>query len=219
MTKTVLSILMFFMLIQSAKPQNQAEALALVDALKEKMMEVVRYEANVTIQVDVDFINIKERQARVTFQQPDQFDLKTTGFTLLPRKGAEMEYLQLLYGNHTALYEKEDTVGGHETSVVKIIPMTDETDIILAQIWIQKDNPRLLKMNTFTKSNGSFTMRFFYADHPFDMPDKIEITFDIKSFMLPASLSGDLKALEKKITEEKTQGKVILTYSDYRVNE
>ena len=74
-------------------------------------------------------------------------------------------------------------------------------------------------MYSYTKNNGAYTIIFKYTDHPFDLPDTVEVLFNIKNMMIPGSLTGDFEALSEKIKEGDTEGKVTLDYSNYVVND
>ena len=191
---------------------------SILNAFREKALKVHDYKAKISIKVDVDFINIKERKGVVFFEQPDQFKFSAGGFALLPRKGMEMEYLKLLQSDYTAIAAGKKEIRGKKTQVIKVIPNSDSTDIVLARMYITPDTKMLYRVISFTKSSGNNTVDFYYADHPYDLPDKLVVEFDIKNQKLPVSLTGDLEAIGKEMEEEQTRGKVIINYSDYEVN-
>jgi hypothetical protein len=192
---------------------------ALAKAIAEKMNKVEKYSADVLIKVDIDFVKIEERRAQVFFEQPDKFDIKAKGIALIPKKGTEMEYLQLLNGDFTAIYEKTEVIDGITTQVIKVIPLGSDSDIVLAQLWIDEEHLRIERMQTFTKSTGSYLVDFSYTDHPYDLPAMIRVEFDVKNMSLPASMTGDLESLSKKLEKKgMTKGVVILEYSNYKVN-
>ncbi len=198
---------------------SQLSAEDLSWAVAEKMQRVEKYEADVLIKVDVDMVNIKDREARIFFEQPDKFEVKAKGIALLPRKGAEMEYLALLNEEFTAIEEGTEVLDGVTTRLIKVIPMGSDSDIVLARLWIDEENLRIEKMETFTKSSGTYLVDFAFADHPYDLPDSIRVEFDVQDMSLPAAMTGDLEALSKKLDRKgATRGIVILEYSNYKVN-
>lgn len=185
---------------------------------REHMLQVHDYKAKVNIKVNVDFINIKDRKAVVFFEQPDKFEFSAGGFALLPKKGMEMEYLELLQTDYTAIGAATKVIDSVKTQAVKVIPNNDSLDIALAKMYLNPETKRIHRMQTFTKESGSYTINFSYAEHPYDLPDQLEIIFDVKNQKLPVSLTGDMKSIGKKIKESKKRARVIIDYSEYVVN-
>ncbi len=214
--KNIFYLLLFLPLLNAQTHTNPS---VLAKAVAEKMQKVEKYTADLLIKVDVEFVKIEERKAKITFEKPDKFEIKARGIALLPKKGIEMEYLELLSSEFTAIDEGMEEVEEVNTRLIKIIPTGSELDIVLAQLWIDEQNLRIEKMQSFTKSSGSYLVDFSYADHPYDLPAKIKVEFDVKDMSLPASMTGDLEAMAKKMEKKGvTKGKVILEYSNYKVN-
>jgi hypothetical protein len=210
-----ISILSFFSQILIA----QMDAQSLVKSLTKKIQEVDNYSVDILVKVDVEFIKIEDRKAKVFFEKPDKFEIKSSGLLLLPKKGVEMEYLQLLNTEFTAIDEKKEDIDGVQTRLVKVIPMGSDIDIVLAQLWIDEQKMRISRMKTYTKSSGSYTIDFSYNNNPFDLPSAIRVEFDVKNMTLPSTITSDpqdiMKNLEKKGV---TKGVVYVTYSGYEVN-
>ncbi len=214
---SIIYILLFFPLIFTIKAQE--DPVELMKAVAAQMQEVEKYNADVLIKVDVEFVKIDERKAKVFFEKPDKFEIKAKGIALLPKKGAEMEYLELLNSDFTAIEEGTEELDGTETRLIKVIPTDPGMDIILARIWVNEDALRIERMQTYTKSSGSYLVNFSYADNPYDLPSKIKVEFDVEDMSLPASMTGDFESLSKKLERKGvTKGTVILEYSNYEVN-
>ena len=163
--------LVVFGLLISMAVFSQPDPEVLIQGVAEKMRLVDNYRADVLIKIDVDFIKIKERKAVVYFEKPDKFDIKVKGLVLMPKKGSQMEYLDLINQEHTAIYTGEDTL-----------------DI-------------------------------FYSGHPLNLPDRIKISFEMKGYKIPASMTGDIIETAEGIKKDEiTQGIVWLEYSNYIVN-
>jgi len=213
------NIIFLSLLLPLLNAQNYKDPSALAEAVAEKMQKVEKYSADLLIKVDVEFVKIEERRAKVFFQKPDKFEIKAKGIALLPKKGVEMEYLELLSSDFTIIDEGVKEVDGINTRLIKVIPSGSEMDIVLAQLWIDEQHLRIEKMQTYTKSSGSYLVDFSYADHPYDLPAAIQVEFDVKDMSLPATMTGDIEAMAKKMEKKGvTRGKVILEYSNYEVN-
>jgi len=215
-----MKILLFIpILFISFVTYSQPDPEALIEAVSEKMKLVENYRADLLIRIDVDFINIKERSAVVYYEKPDKYDIKVKGLVLMPKKGSRMEYYDLINSEHNAIYTGEDTLMGKDVSTVKIIPVSDASEIILAKLWIGKDDNLIHRMQSYTQESGSYTLDIFYANHPLNLPDKIKVTFDMKGYKLPATMTGDYDEMAESIQKsEITKGVVWLEYSNYVVN-
>jgi hypothetical protein len=193
----------------------QDKSAQILESFKNKMEQVENYSVEVLIKVEVDFIKIKDRKATVTYTKPNQFDFKAEGFTLLPKRGLEMDYMKIMEEGYTSIYIKEDTVNRKETSMIKVIPDNPETEIILAEMWMDTTHLLLQKMRTYSRNTGSYTIYFYYSNHPFDLPDKLVVEFEVKNSKIPASFSGDLDAVLTPKKEGSSKGRVIIQYSGY----
>lgn len=214
--RAVLPVILFLQIINPSFAQDNSRKI--LQSFKEKMDQVESYTVDALIKVEVEFIKIKERKAKVTYTQPNHFDFKAEGFTLLPKKGMEMEYLKIMEEGYTSIYVKEDIVNGTTTSLIKIIPDSPEADIILAEMWMDTTTLILQKMQTYSKNSGSYTIHFYYADNPYDLPDKLIVEFEVQNSKIPASFSGEIDALAKPKKEGKSKGRVTIQYSNYEVN-
>ncbi len=186
-------------------------------ALKEKMEMVEKYTVDALIKVEVDFINIKDREAKISFEAPDQFDFKSKGFALLPKKGMQMDYIKMMDGGFTSILVKEEKMRNVTTNLIKVIPDDSSGDIVLAEMWVDPATSIMHRMRTYSKGSGTYTINFFFADHPYDLPDRVEVTFEVKNNKLPVSITGDFESLGKKAEEGSSEGKVIVEYSNYEV--
>jgi len=198
---------------------SQPDPEVLIREVAEEMRLVDNYRADVLIKIDIDFINIKERKAVVYFEKPDKFDIKVKGLVLMPKKGAQMEYFNLIKQKHTAIYTGEDTLKEQGAHTIKIIPISDSSEIVLGKLWIGKKDHLIHRMQSYTKTSGTYTLDIYYAGHPLNLPDKIKISFEMEGNRIPASMTGDMTELIERVEqEENTQGIVWLMYSNYVVN-
>jgi len=129
--------------------------------------------------------------------------------------------LSLLKEEHTAIYDREDTIDGHKTSVIKVIPLGDASNVILSTLWIDQSVNVIRKIESTTKTGGTFSIELRYDKslNNYPLPSSMIFTFNVDRMQIPKGLSGDMSSDEKKKDENKsTTGKVYITYSDYKVN-
>ena len=213
-TLRIIILLVTFTFIAKAQ-----DAEPILNKLVNKLEKVKPYTVDLTINIDVEFLKIKERKAKLVYNGPDDIDINSDDFMLMPKNGAQMEYLGIIKNRSAAIYEgTEKDSKGNTLTKIKIIPGKNKDGVILANMVIDEKTNRLLKMKAFTESNGSFISEFEYGNNLYDMPSKVLLEFDMKNFQIPAHLSGDIDAVGKKnaTKKETTTGKVVITYTGYK---
>lgn len=215
-------IYFFLLLFPSFAYAQSRDGAAILEQVKEKFYTIKEYEANVKIKVDVDFVKIPVKQGLIWFMQPDKVKVKIPGFSLLPKRGMNFTPNQLLTGNYTAIFIREEKLGEYNTYVIKVIPDEEADDIILSTIWVDQQRMVIRKLETTTKSEGTISMVFRFGPvvKKYDLPDEIIFTFDLRKNELPLGLTGDFENTEPRDKKSKnTKGTVTITYLEYFVNQ
>jgi len=215
--KKYFSILFFFFTIVNLNAQPNADDI--IKKIGEKWSKINKYSADVLIKVDVESIKIKDRKAKVTYTKPDKFEFKAEGFLLLPKKSGHSDFMSLLTKQSNAIFVKEEVINNITTYFIKIIPVDPNSEVVLAEVWIDKKDSRLVKMKTYTRQSGSYIINFLYAGNPFNLPSQIIVEFELKAMKLPGKISGDLEELNKQMQKKGSKGKVTMIYTNYKVNQ
>lgn len=213
-TLKIIALLLAFTFVTSAQ-----DAEPILSKLVSKLEMVKPYTVDMKINIDVEFLKIKERKAKLVYNGPDDIDVSSEDFMLMPKNGAQMEYLNIIKNRTAAIYEgTEKDSKGNVLTKIKIIPSKNKDGVILANMLIDEKKNRIVEMKAFTESNGSFISEFEYGNNLYDMPSKVLLQFDMKNFQIPAQFSGDIGGAAQKNTEKKetTTGKVVITYSNYK---
>jgi len=215
-------IFSLFLLLPSMVQAQSKDGTAILEQVKEKFYTIKEYEANVKIKVDVDFVKIPVKQGLIWFMQPDKVKVKIPGFSLLPKRGMNFTPNQLLTGDYTAIFIREEKLGEYNTYVIKVIPSDETDDIILSTIWVDQKRMVIRKLETTTKSEGTISMAFQFGPvvKKFDLPDEIIFTFDLRKNELPLGLTGDFENTEPRDKKSKnSKGTVTISYLEYFVNQ
>ena len=204
----VLSIFFSSVIIHSQSESAKNKILL----VKENLEKVPPYNCDVKINIDVSFINIKERYGKMTFLGPNDIDYKLKGFAFLPKK--EMGGISSDLFNSDFIAVPLGNENGND--IIKVIPMDINADIVTGQFWINNQN-LINKMIIITKDKGSYTASFTYADIPYNIPSTIEMTFDVKNQKMPALLTGDLESYSEEIQDvnEISKGKISIKYFNH----
>ena len=168
--------------------QGQTSHDELIKGLRSKMNEITGFEADALIKVDVDFIDISDREVKVKYTAPDQFEFDAKGIALMPKNGMKMEYFSMLNAENIILPAGEEVIREIQTQKLKVIPESIDSDIVLAQLWMDPQTHRILRMHTFTRESGSYIIDFFFPKGSSILPSKIEVTFDIENLSAPAQM-------------------------------
>ena len=216
--KNLFLILIFFISIPFAQSKDPD---VILDNVRKNFNRVQDYEVDVKIKVDVSFLKVPETEAKIYFKQPDKIQFHSESFALLPREGLNFSPISFLKDEYTAIYDREDTIDGKKTSVVKVIPLGEGGNIILSTLWIDQSVNAIRKIETTTKAAGTFSIELKYDQsvNNYPLPSLMIFTFNVDKMQIPKGFSGDVSSEEKKKDEKKsTTGKVYITYSNYKVN-
>lgn len=203
---------------QNHKPED------VLEMVKENFSKVKDYEVNVKIKVDVNFLKVPDSQAKIFYKQPDKIKLKSEGFALLPKEGLNFSPYSFLEGDYTSIFDKEQVVEGHPCYLVKVIPLGDRGDLILTTLWIDKAEYIIRRIESTTKTNGTFSIYLKYDNNlKYPLPSSMVFTFNVQKMQMPKEITGDMneqngEEKEKGNTDKTTTGRVYINYSDYRVN-
>ncbi len=213
--KKVLCILLLLSISCRGQSKNPD---VIIKNLKEAFNIVKDYSVDVKINVDVNFIKVPEMKAKIFFKQPDKVHIESEGFAMLPRDGLYTSPLSFLNNKYTAFYAKDEILDGHNTSVVKIIPLNDKGDLILTTLWIDQSKEVIRKIESSTKLNGTFTISLSYNNNmKYPLPDSMVFSFNAGKLNIPFEPGqGEIGGSRKK--PKVLEGKVFIKYFNYVVN-
>ncbi|OGU59875.1 MAG: hypothetical protein A2V66_05060 [Ignavibacteria bacterium RBG_13_36_8] len=172
------------------------------------------------IKVDVDFLRVPETKAKIYFKQPDKVHFDSEGFAMLPKQVFNIFPSKLLEGDYTTIYVRSDVLDSNSVDIIKIIPLSDSSNILLSTVWIDTKSSVIRKIETATKSSGSVTTLLDYdKNFEYPLPFKIEIAFKMQG----ANISSDhdhtiIKEKRAIIGRQNLEGTVVITYDNYIVN-
>ncbi|HEX9251485.1 MAG TPA: hypothetical protein VF870_04550 [Ignavibacteriaceae bacterium] len=217
-----LLISLLFILIQFGYSQSK-DPNEIINAVITNFNKVNDYQVDVKIKVDVEFIKVPETKAKIYFKQPDKVHLEAEGFAMLPKNGMEFSPSSFIKKDYTAVYEQDVDLNGFKTSIIKVIPLGNEGEVILSTLWVDQKNQVIRKVESTTKTNGTFTIDFTYDEKiKYPLPVKIVFSFNMDKMNIPATISGETSTekpdKKNKSSDSRTRGKVIVNYSNYLVN-
>lgn len=215
--KLTLTLFIITVSLFAQKPDPET----ILENVKNEFEKVDDYQVNVQIHVDVEFLKMPDRQATIFYKKPDKLHIESENFTLLPKSGLNFSPLGFLSYKYTAFYVREDTLNSRKVSVIKVIPIEGDAEVILSTFWIDTERNLILKIESSRKPQGTFTVDLEYLKTVgnFWLPSSIVFTFNLEPALLPGKIAEEFyKGKNNDDSKDKT-GKVYLYYSDYKVNQ
>ena len=199
---------------------------ALLKKVKAKLDKVTDYEASGKMKLDVSFINAPESKVTIYFKKPNKFRVKKAdGISILPKGGVSVNMATLLPGTaYQTVPGGRAVVDGVTTTIIKIIPTDDKSDVVLNTLYIDDKEAVIRKAITTTKENGTYEVAMNYGKYiSWGLPDKVIFSFNTKDYKLPKGITfeyekgGERKQEDKDKTKNK-KGSVTIKYESYKIN-
>jgi len=205
--------------VSTTKAQTADELLAKVKA---KMDKVNDYIATGKMKTDVVFIKAPIANIKSYFKKPDRFAIKRDGgISLLPKGGVSVNVSSLLLtDDYTAIDAGQTTIGAVPLRIIKLLPLSETSDVVLTTLYIDANNFLIRKASTTTKDNGTFDMEMQFGKYAdWGLPDKVIFSFNTKDYKLPKGITLEYDDGTKKPELPKNKkGKVEIIYSSYIIN-
>jgi outer membrane lipoprotein-sorting protein len=196
----------------------------LLKKVKAKLDQVNDYVAEGQMKTDVAFIKAPAGKMKVYYKRPNKFRLRRDGgISLLPKGGVSVNMNTVLENSdYTAIDGGETVIGSTKVKVAKLLPLDDNSDIVLTTLYIDVANVLILKSVTTTKENGTYDMQMSYGKFAaYGLPDKVSFSFNTKDYKLPKGISMEFDTGENHAGADKLKnkkGKVDIIYSSYIIN-
>jgi outer membrane lipoprotein-sorting protein len=219
MKKIILLLLVFAFTVAGF---SQTTADDLVKRVKAKMDKVNDYTASGKMKTDIVFIKAPVSNIRAIFKKPNRFAIKRDGgVSLLPKSGVSVNLSSLLLTEeYTAIDAGQSTIGSIPVRIVKLLPLNENSDVVLTTMYIDEKGLLIRKASTTTKDNGTYDMEMQFGKYAeWGLPDKVVFSFNTKDYKLPKGVTLEYDDGSKKPELPKNKkGKVEITYSSYTIN-
>ncbi len=195
----------------------------ILEKVKTEFNKIEDYTVDVKVKLDVDFLKMPDREAKIFFKKPDKIHIESDGFAMLPKQGLNFTPLGLLNSNYTSFYVREDTIDGRVVSVIKVIPLEGDSDVILSTLWVDTQRNIVLKIESSRKPQGEFVIDMKYSEtgNGFWMPSSMIFSFSVDPSLFPRRFNMGPNSDSQKVQQDTTKsrtGKVFIDYSHYKVN-
>jgi len=225
MKKGVVLLLCFVFAAQVSRAQeNGAEELFY--KMRAKLSTVKDYVADVRMKISISFMRVPTLNGKLYFKSPDKMKLERNGgISILPKKSINLTLNNLVpAGDATVIDAGRETINGKSLRVIKVVPNSEGTDIVLTKIWVDEERQLAMRTETTTRENGTVSMDLQFGKYAqYALPDKVVFFVDVKDFKVPKGMTMDYDdgkvAESAKGTDGKTRkGTIQIEYLKYDIN-
>ena len=179
------------------------------------------YTVTANVKANIPMIKILPSKATIYFKQKDKFKVVSKGIVILPKQGfTEINGFLANKNSYLAVAGDSAKIAGVMTKLINVVPTGENSEIVLAKLWIDTKRSVIIKSQITTKTNGSVTTTYTYGDKvTYGLPSQLVFEIDVKAFKLPKSVAADInKTAAEKKTKPGNKGLITITLTDYKVN-
>ncbi len=216
---TLLSAALFIVLHAKAQDVN-----TLIKKVKNKLENINKYEATGTMKTSIAYLKIPIAKVKIQYKKPNELTIKSNnGVTFVP-KGVDAISLQKIFSNEfTAIDGGTEKVKQKTLRVVRLLPISQQSNIVLSTVYINETDLVVEKSSTTTKDEGTYEMDMQYGKYiQYGLPDRITFTFNAKDYKIPKGLTLDFDNADSKNQKiDKTmlnKGRAEIVFQQYAIN-
>ena len=151
---------------------------------------ILKFSADIKIDVDISFINIPEKSARIEYTKNEDTKVFSEDFVLIPKKGLDVSFYQLFKDPFITVDRGTEIRHLKKYKLVNIIPTNRKADFSIATVLIDSDYSRIIEYEINTKKDGSYIVKMNYDKPTSILPSKIEVIFEIERIRIPLKYMG-----------------------------
>jgi hypothetical protein len=215
------TLIFLFVQVQGLRAQDPA---AIMKEIQNKLEKINDYEAEANFKTDISFMKVPDARVKIYYKKPDKIKIKNqTGISLVPKETMSISLYSLVKSPYQALDAGKDTLGGIPVRIIKLLPTDENSELVLATLYIDQHRLLVLKAKTTTRESGTNEVELFYGQFiSTGLPDKIIFSFNTQEFKLPKGVTFDYddgSAKKKAPDSGKGQrGRIEITYLSYSIN-
>lgn len=201
------------------------DADAILNRVIAKINLVKDYSVDVNIKADIPLIKILPVKATIYFKQKDKFKVVSKGIAILPKQGfTDVNSFLMKKSSYMAVEGGIKSIGEVKTNLITVIPTNENSEFVLAKLWIDPKNDLILKSQITTRSSGTVSVDYSYGNEAeYGLPNQLVFDIDVKKFKLPKSVAADLNKTEKekarKNKNKDQKGTITIKLTNYKINQ
>jgi outer membrane lipoprotein-sorting protein len=216
--------LIYIIFILASAKANAQDINTVVNKAKAKIELVYDYEASAIMKTNVAFLKVPIANVKIYFKKPNKLKLKSDkGVSFIPKGAVNLNLSNLTGSNKfTVIDAGTDKVRGIAVRVAKLLPLDDNSDVVLSTLYIDAATNLILKAKTTTKDNGTYELEMTYKTYAeYGLPDKLVFSFNAKDYKLPKGITFDFDDGTTPTPADAMKGKkgkAELVFKNYIIN-
>lgn len=188
--------------------------------IKQRMDSVKQFSATVTLDLEVPFINMPTKTAKMKYEKGKEVKFTSEDFVMLPKRGFDFSLSEIFEHPFITVDRGTEKINGKAVKVLSVIPTDNKSELALVTLYLDTKHKRIVKSEINTKKDGSYTLLMQYAANKDILPSFIEAAFAVEKLKIPLNFMGkDTKIDRKKLKEEGTKtGKIKMKITNYSIS-
>src|SRR5664279_4936875 len=200
------------------------DASSLMERIRSNLEKINDYEADAKFKTEISFLKVPDATVKIYYKKPDKIKIKNqNGISLVPKETVSISLYSLVNSHYTALDGGTDQIQGIPVRIVKLLPADENSELVLATLYIDTKRLLILKAKTTTRETGTNEVELYYGKFlSVGLPDKIIFSFNTQDFKLPKGVTFDYDdgSSKKKTAEtgKNQRGRIQIDYLNYAIN-
>ncbi len=188
-------------------------------SIKQRMDSIASFSTNLKLEVDISFINMPVKTARMSYKKGESIKFSSNDFVLIPKRGLDFSLNGIFEYAFITVDRGLEKRNGLLLKQINIIPTDKRADFSIATLLLDTKNRRVIESEINTKKDGTYILLMHYTDQYTALPDRVEVNFEIEKLKIPINFMGkDTDIDRKKLRAAGTKtGKIFLTMSNYQL--
>lgn len=186
-----------FLFVLPFSPKAQTDLPESLQKVKEKIESVEKASGQVTLNLDIDFINMPEKQADIKYVKGKPVEYESDNFIFIPRKGLDFSWNSLFQYQFISVDRGTEIVNGKPIQTLNIIPDDKRADFAIMTLGIDIEQHQIISAEISTKKEGTFNLRFEYQDLS-ALPSYVEASFEMEKVKIPLNFMGSDTDIDRK---------------------
>jgi hypothetical protein len=217
-----IKLITLFLFYSIASPAQDIETI--LEKASIKINQVNDYQASGRMKTNVAFLKVPVANITVYFKKPNKLKLKSEkGVSFIPKGAVSINMNSLLESDRFTIIDAgTEKINNVVVRVAKLLPLDDNSDVVLSTVYIDPSSFVIVKAKTTTKENGTYELVMTYGKYiAYGLPDRIVFSFNTKDYKLPKGVTFDFDdGSEKKKPEDlkNKKGKAEIDFKTYIIN-
>lgn len=217
-----IKLVTLFLFCSIASPAQDIETI--LEKARIKINQVNDYQASGKMKTNVAFLKVPVANITVYFKKPNKLKLKSEkGVSFIPKGAVSINMNSLLESDRFTIIDAgTEKINNVMMRVAKLLPLDDNSDVVLSTVYIDPSNFVICKAKTTTRENGTYELVMTYGKYiAYGLPDRIVFSFNTRDYKLPKGVTFDFDdGSEKKKPEDlkNKKGKAEIDFNSYIIN-